>query len=535
MEKRKIYIFFTHYMYSIAGTQMYTAGKTLYLAKLGWKVFLCHNDSSKKKPLISSISEYVKSGVGLSVLNIPPYRLSHDDQEKVLNFIIQKFELTDFDNCEIIVESHDDFFAYWAELFAEKIGARHLFFSVHEGYRNIPGKFSLPGRYFEDNLDFFYFKWKRNELISLPILLQKLFNGYKNVEKPLVEMPNTVCELYPIQDVDFPKIEEIPRLDWNICHIGRSAKDYVPYIIEGVGELAKKYPNKTINFIFVGNADSRMELLNETFKNLTNVKLTLLDDLCPIPRILFSKVDVVCAISQSARFAANDGILTICASADVPEKCAGVLGYDTLSQGYGEPIFSYVEAFERVLVKNDYADKKYLLPKLKPAEYYYEKFWAILKEASPEKKYYTERLSQDRVRPWFAPFPFVAVARGTKIILVGATEIAKDYIAQIQCQESCKVEISHDGVKKLDAKFYCDILTTVDEHPENFDNSVVGFDRLKQLDYDAIVLTVYSSEVERIRKKILEIVPQMADRIVCNLQFINTYRMKHKKLKLLED
>lgn len=534
MEKKKIYIFFTYPIEKIGGTQMYTAGKTKYLEKLGWEVYVFTCDEKVEKSAISFMTEYLKSGGGCFFLSEPPYRFDEETQNHCINFMLQKLNLPAPNQYEIIIESHEDKLAYWAELLAEKLQARHFFVCCNEIYRST---FNDLRKTYADNLDFFYFKWRRNEIATRTnsSVWQRLFNGYKNVTNPLIDMPSVSIEMNPIQDLDFPKIEKILRLDWNICHVGRSAKPYVLHVIRGVGELARRHPDKKINFIMVGNADERSDLINETFKNLPNVKLTLLGDMVPIPRILFSKVDVVCAISQSARFVANEGILTICANADFPEKTPGVFGYDTEEIGHGKTTFSYIEALENVLVKKIYDDKKYTLSKLLPAEFYYEKFWSVVERASKTKEYYIERLSQNRSRHWFAPFPFAAISRGTRVIFFGATEIASDYFKQILCQQNCTIEISPDGVKKLNNEPYCQVLATVDEHPENFDNSVVGFERLKQLDYDAIILTVYSQNVDSAREKILEIVPQMADRIICNLKFIDIYRMKHKEIRLFED
>lgn len=409
---------------------------------------------------------------------------------------------------------------------------------------------------YSENLDFCYFKWKRKELIATKDNLPKLFNGYKNVTEPLSEMPPTFVEMYPIQDVDFPKINEIEKLDWNICHVGRIEKTYVPYIIEGVGELARRYPGKKINFIFVGDVKTKLDFINQTFRDCPNVTLTFLGFLFPIPRILFSKIDVVSAISQSAIFTANDGVLTITSSTVNPKKTPGLLGYDVSDLKdsiWGEVSFTYLEILENVLVKHLYDKAEYKLPKLLPEEHYYNNFWKIVENADPKKEYYFDRLSQNRIRQWVAVFPFGQIGRGTKVIFVGATEIATDYRRQVETQQpnnpnnfqnlavqsanqfNYQIEINPDGIKKISDDPYCKILATVDEHPEDFDDTVQGFDRLKQLDYDAILITTYSWQTKDAVKKVLEIVPQMADRIICNLQFMNVYWAKHKEIKFFED
>ena len=516
MEKKKIYVIFTYTIIPVGGTQMYTAGKTKYLENLGWKVFVFFAGSTEGTSAIPSLTKYIKQGGGLNFLATPPYKFKRYEQERFLLLMLQRLNISNPNEYEIIFESHEDKLSYWAELLAAKIGAQHFFVACNEVYRP-----TMPDKTYGDNLDFYYFKWKRNELVAGEITLQKLFNGYKNVTAPLIEIPNTVREMDAVQDVDFP-IEQLPKLDWNICHIGRAVKDYVEYVIKGVGELAKRYPNKRIHFIMVGNADSRMELMKQTFQNLPNVAVTLLGDLVPIPRNLFSKVDVVCAISQSARFAANEGVLTICANAENPEKTPGVLGYDTEEQVHGEGIFSYVEVLENVLVKKLYDGKEYSLPKLEPAEKYYEKFWTIVKNADPKKEYFVQRLTKERIRTWTAIFPFGMIARGARIILFGATEIAKDYRKQIESQNNSPVEFGSDYVKQLNPKPYCQIVATVDEHPEEFDNEIVGVERLLKKDYDVIIITTFPQNAQSAYNAIVKTVPEMTNRVVYKFQSVPT-------------
>ena len=514
MAKQKIYIFVTWAVHTIGGTEMYTAGKAKYLQAHGWKVYVFFNHPHDGKTLIPSLAQYLQSGSGMQFLYTLPYKMKKPEQNFWLNLMLQRLELIAGKEYEIIIESHSYILAYWSELLAAKIGARHFCILCDEISSTTK---DWVRRVTRDNLDFFYFKLKRNELVINDKSFHKLFNGYKNASVPWPNHPKTVREMDPIQDVDFP-IEKVAKLDWNICHIGRANKDYVPYVIKGVGELARRHPDKKINLIMVGNTDMLRNLLNQTFQGLTNMFFTLLGDMVPIPRILFSKVDVVCAISQSARFAANEGVLTIVGSAGNPERTPGVLGYDTETQVYGEGTFSYVEALENVLVKKLYDGKKYSLPKLEPADTYYDRFWTIVKNASPVKEYYTERLSQERIRNWTAIFPFGTIARGAKIILFAETEITKDYRRQIDSQKIFSTEFGKDYVKTFKPCPYCQVVATVDIHDEEFDDEVVSVERLKDRDYDAIVLCSYPPQAQVAYEKIRQVVPDMLNRVVYNVQ-----------------
>ena len=516
MEKKKIYIFFSSGLCGIGGCELYMAGKANYLKKFGWKIYACTAEISTGRAVVPELNEYIERGCGWTFLLQPPYKLKKYEQEQILNFMIQKLELEDFNNFEIIIETHFSLLSFWGELLAERVKGRHFVANCTETYRgNVP-------YFYDENLDYFYFKWKRNEIICSKESCALLFNGYKNITAPLYDMPpDTIHEQSPIQDVDFP-IDKIQKLDWNICHIGRISKYYVPHVMKGVAELARRHPDKNINLIFVGDVTPLKNFIMNTFENIDNVQLTALGDMVPIPRVLFSKIDVVCAISQSARFAANEGILTIVANAKNPEKTSGVLGYDTEEQVNGEGTFSYFEALENVLVKRLYDDKEYSLPKLKPDEEYYKKFWTILENAAPTKEYYSEKLSEERIRNWTAIFPFGTISRGARVILFGATEIAKDYKIQILTQSNSQIEIGEDYIKNFVPKPYCKIVATIDEHPENFDDAVEGVERLKQKDYDAIIITTFQNQAQAVYNKIVQTVPDMANRIIYYFKILQT-------------
>ena len=507
--KQKLYIFFTYDISTVGGTQMYTAGKARYLQSRGWQVAIFCDHFIKDHSDIPYLNQYMHPNAGMDFLARPPYKIRQHEIKYCLNFMVRQLNISDPNDYEILIESHADVQAYWAELLALVLGARHFFVACNEVFRN------FPGRFYEDNLDFFYFKWKRKEMVDdFGDTIVKLFNGYKNVTKPLFMPPfPTVREMDAIQDVDF-KIENIERLDWNICHIGRAVKNYVPYVIKGVGELARRYPDKRINFIMVGEADSLLELLKKTFNGCSNIHVTLLGNMVPIPRILFTKVDVVCAISQTALFTVNEDVPTICATVTDETRTPGLLGYDTEDPLYAEGTYSYVEALENVLLKRLYDGRKNSLTKIRPAEEYYDAFWSIVEHADPTKEYYAEQLSKERIREWTAIFPFGTVARGARIILFGENDIAKDYRKQIDSQKNSAMEFGKDYVKHLKPQPYCQILATVDEHPEEFDDSVVGLERLKTQDYDVIIICLPSELVQDAYNKIIQIAPEATDKVI---------------------
>ena len=509
MKKDKlIYIFVAHGLAGIGGMELYTLGMSQYLESQGCIVRVLDPNPADVEPMIPALKKYLQQGGGCAFLTTPPYKFSQIEQTVMLNTLVMRLNLPDdLSDYDIIVESCSGQRTLWAELLATRLNARHIFIASEEHYRE-------GWQCYEENLPFFYFKWQRGEIVGSDYTVKKLFNGYKNIQGVSVEYPSIVREADPIQDVDYPDLNQIPQSDYNICHIGRHGKNYVPHMIAGIGEFARRHPDKKINFICIGDMKPAMPVMQENFKNLNNMYIAFCGILSPIPRILFSKMDVVIGISQTAIFSANEGALTIVASATTPEKTPGLYGYDTDQSLDGEPTFTYAEALENVLVNHKYDDKEYFLPKLEPAEESYKNIWTILDAVSKiPKAYYTE-VATPRIRNCTYIFPFGRIARGAKIILYGATEIAKDYKKQVESQNNCPVEYGSDFIKYLKPASYCEIVATVDEQPENFDDTIVGLERLKDLDYDAIVIAVFQWQLQSALQNIMRIVPEINGRIV---------------------
>ncbi len=509
MKKDKvIYIFVAHSLAGIGGMELYTLGMSQYLESQGCIIRVLDPNPANIEPIIPTMKKYLQQGGGCPFLSTPPYKFSPIEQMAMLDTLIMRLDLpSNLSDYDIIVESCSGQRTLWAELLAARLNARHIFLASEEHYRE-------GWQCYEENLPFFYFKYQRGEIVGSDYTVKKLFNGYKNIQGVYVEYPSIVREADPVQDVDYPDYANLPPSDWNICHIGRHGKNYVPHMIAGIGEFARRHPDKRINFVCIGDMKPAMPIMQEKFKNLNNMYIAFCGILSPIPRVLLSKMDVVIGISQTAIFSANEGALTIVASATTPEKTPGLYGYDTDQSLDGEPTFTYAEALENVLVNKKYADKKYFLPKLAPAEESYKGIWTILDAVSKIPKAYYTDVATPRIRNCTYIFPFGQIARGAKIIFYGATEIAKDYKNQVESQSNCPVEFGRDCVKTMKPAPYCEIVATVDEHPENFDDAIVGLDRLKVLDYDAIVITTFQWQLQSALQNISSIVPEINGRIV---------------------
>lgn len=358
----KKYIFITANIHIIGGAQLYIAGKAKFLRKNGWDISIIYASKKSNKSAIEFFREFNEGG--FSELRLPPYMWSKSRRKKIISDLV-RYIGDCWEGQQIIIESNADSTSQWGELLAAEIHAKHVCFITREKFR---GK----NTYFEEKLDFYDFKHRRRELCTItPESMKMLFEGYKKLNEE---------ELYsfiatnegPVQDVYNPILEKVSNEEWNICYIGRCNKIYVDNIINDVAIFAKKHSDKQIQFIFVGDTSCKKKHIQKAFKEITNVKLTELGDLVPIPRDLFTKVDVVIAGAGCAVCSVREGVLTIVADAN-NGMSNGLLGYETNSTLWSNgKQDDFANALERVLVEHIYEDMKYNLVKRKEG---YEKIY----------------------------------------------------------------------------------------------------------------------------------------------------------------
>lgn len=160
--------------------------------------------------------------------------------KKTLNGIFSYIDIQDGD--ELLVESQSDVTALWGEIIAQEFGVQHIWFNCNEQFRG-------NKKYYEENIDFFIFKYKRKELLGLhKDTNKKLFEGYMNVECS-DEFLFDAVEPEPIQDVINDKVEEIEHYDFNIAYLGRIIKGYVPDIVFGIAKFAEKHSDKKFSLL----------------------------------------------------------------------------------------------------------------------------------------------------------------------------------------------------------------------------------------------------------------------------------------------
>lgn len=387
------------------GVQCYVASKAKYLESIGWHVVVISaNDPIMKKGCpIGYLNKYLSNGnpyLYCHPCNLPSFFV----RKSIKRFLTVIGPIGD--NDDIIVESWNSQSALWGELLASRLYGRHIFWTANEHFRNHSGEGEKV--LYEEKMDFYKFKMDRGEILTSVITANKLFEGYRSYNDG--DFQECIITEDPIQDVGNSVVDSLKKSDWNICYIGRSGKPYVANVFSGVGQFAKIHPEKKIQFIIVGEVVHNRESLNSII-SFSNLKVVELGDMFPIPRHLYSKVDVVIAGSGSARHSADEGALVIIADT-MSANSHGLLGYDTMESIYredGEAVLdiSFTEALERVLVQETWKGQTNKWVKSPGIEECTNVQFEIINKSNPKLEYYDERKLLEGKKDYTIPLRIV--------------------------------------------------------------------------------------------------------------------------------
>lgn len=375
----KKYVFFTADIYPVGGIQIYLSGKIKYLEQNGWKVYVFYNGFYKGNCVFPKLNEYVDNK--MTCLSFLPSELFDVQVYRALKLMKNKIKYTNADT--VLVESHYDVVSLWAELFAHTVNAKHVCLCCNELFRG-------ANKHYNEYMDFFRFKYDRNELAGISKeSMKKLFSGkYEDIPTDdshvFVAAPDN-----SVQEVDNVAVNNLCRYDFNICYIGRAKKESFKYITIGVKQFCEKYSDRKCQYIVVGDADDNdKKWVDSVFDKLSNVIVTFTGTLSPVPKKLFSKIDITVAGSGCALMSASEGVPTVVVDAK-DYKSNGLLGYDTKSflfreeNGLCEPI---EKTIEECLINKKYQEKNFYLDNKSTNVTYYEKHFVFF--SNKDKIYY---------------------------------------------------------------------------------------------------------------------------------------------------
>lgn len=352
----------------VGGGQNYVDTKVRWLKENGWEVivFGAVTAISKNKSILWNNLKEFESYRRIDFNTFPEF-WSADRVEKTLSWM-EDCVGSNYD--DVIIESHTDFFADWGERLAKRIGAKHICYLLDERLWLYQAK------------EFLYYKYLRNEVAGIDSTsMKKLFYGYKDVpesERWVLKASHSGG----VADIANEDIKRLNRMDYNIAYIGRN-KQYVLNVIEGVKKFAEKHIEKTVHFIVLGEIGS-----NNQFGLPSNVYVTYLGFLTPIPRSFFLHVDVVIAGAGCATISARENVPTIVADA---KTClaSGVLGYTVQNTVFSDnKPEKFEDMLEDVLMYKTYKQYEYIPREKIDLNASFEKHFDFIRSSCTKKEYF---------------------------------------------------------------------------------------------------------------------------------------------------
>lgn len=279
----------------ISGAPIYGSNKINFLKENGWNVVLFPVNTGEI--YIKDLKEYENECYSFLCKN--PWHFSNKMVDKFLNQLIKKINL---DSEKIIIETGTDFTAYWGELLAEKINAKHMIFLLDEYNERIN----------ENVIDFWLFKHSRKELFCItPEISKKYLEKFKKIEENECYSFNAYCS-NSVKDYESEYSNLIEKGDYTIGTVGRLDKIFVNEIINNVCNFAEENQNKTISFCLFGGADKKIiSKIENQLKKHTNIKVFISGYLWPLPLNGLKKCDLFISGAGSAKVTANLNIPTI--------------------------------------------------------------------------------------------------------------------------------------------------------------------------------------------------------------------------------
>ena len=310
----------------IGGAQFYVLRRIAHLHSTGQKTFLIIGKDNFQTPIDRKEIQIYRD----SRISDYSFDYSIDEQKDIVNKIVEFLGCAD----SAIVESTDPLSATWGELCAEKIGCKHILYSLIEPplYKGLQNKhlYSL-----------IQFKYKQGNLIGLSSksLVKILGHEISLEDNRYVNISFDSNEIVAMDEIEAKNLSD--ERTFVIGTISRLEKAYVQVLIEEVISLAEISPTIKFHLIIIGDSidasiKNNLESRYSAHKiKLCNVRIKFLGYLHPIHDSFFKNLDVFVGMGTSAISSISQKCATIVVDPYL-NLSSGVLGLDTQNFAYSE-------------------------------------------------------------------------------------------------------------------------------------------------------------------------------------------------------
>lgn len=328
VEEYRKYIILTDVISSLGGAQLLVLRRVKYFKSLGLDVRVIIRRHTGDFFLKEEFAH-------IPVLFLPqvdkPFLFTSEKEKKQILDVVSFF-VNDTDNT--IIETNSLQESVWGEFFASCFKIKHVIYLHAE---EVVGKYLYyPGK------DFFYYKYKRGELWGVSDQSIKMIFG-KDIDNCQNQYINVAFDPEEIKEKSVPSLDYLKK-DKNQCVITtvtRLEKGYVPALIQGCIEYARKNPAKNILLLIIGGTIfPKVELkLKEDCHALKmrmpNLKIDFPGYMTTLGADLYSKTDIFIGVGTASINAISQGCVTLII--DFPSnRTSGIFGLDTTNFGYSQ-------------------------------------------------------------------------------------------------------------------------------------------------------------------------------------------------------
>ena len=291
---KKKYIFITFSIINAGGSQLYVRNKVNFLRKQGYDVFVF---SAMEGPvLIDGLREFEQC-IDVNLAGVPQLMTKRGQRKTLEKMVLTIGKCTE----DCVVESHSTKFGLWGEMLAQRLGIKHLLFSLEENNAALN----------KEHLQFLTFKLRQHALCgiierSLPLLFSK--HGIQLKDNQYYTL-RAHCN-NPVEDIT--SVFELPQADYTICLMGRLNKGFMLPSAEAIAEYVAQNPTARFNVVIIGGGDKQTEnKFQNCFSSLANCHCLLTGFLMPIPYSFLTKMDVVVTSAGCCTACTNYGLAVI--------------------------------------------------------------------------------------------------------------------------------------------------------------------------------------------------------------------------------
>lgn len=371
----KKYVLFASCIKDMGGGQMYLRNRCVDMQEKGWEVDLF---SAQRGTIF--IPELKKYDYFIPELGFDFYLFSKSKVEKIITQILNVIMDKQYD--EIIFESSCLSESTWAEIIAERCGARHFCYILQE-YNPISSI---------NDQEFVKFKYGRKELAGIaPSSLYDMFFPFSPIEKDKSFFLPAPCNNV-VEDIEHSFINTVNWKDYKYV-VGCLSRIDKPFVIPALHDFINYVKHRSDKFLLlmIGGAPEGTSFENnirKLFKPINNVDILITGYLFPVPLKLLRVCDVFFTSAGSSWVCMHAGVPTITYDG-LDFRPIGILGKTTNSSLYrsdNEPIQDLATLMDDVLLNKMYHKETASLSLDKPDFSAHDLFIASLPS---DKAYYS--------------------------------------------------------------------------------------------------------------------------------------------------